>query len=124
LGLVTKWRNITREVSNELWIAREILSRPGARTDLDKNLSRFTWSGYCREIGISYIIANRWVNQWFPERLTLESKPFVKMHGANLLCTLCEDKTDLDAEVRLAGLLRLNVEFFGNPISKLHKTQY
>jgi hypothetical protein len=24
----------TREVANELWIAREILSKPGARTDL------------------------------------------------------------------------------------------
>ena len=69
----------TREVANELWIAREILSKPGARTDLGKNLPRFTWSGYCAEIGIDYHTANRWLNQCFPESLTLENKPLVSL---------------------------------------------
>lgn len=63
------------DVANELWTAREILSKPGARTDLDKNLSRFTWSGYCEEVGITYISANNWLSKWFPEQLDLPGKP-------------------------------------------------
>jgi hypothetical protein len=70
---------MTREVANELWIARENLSRQGKRTDLDANASKFTWSSYCAEIGISYKTADRWLNQWFPESLTLENKPLVSI---------------------------------------------
>jgi hypothetical protein len=80
-------------VANELWIAREILSKPGARTDLGKNLPRFTWSGYCVEIGIDYHTANRWLNQWFPESLTLENKPYAKSYA-------------IRAEIRLGELLK------------------
>jgi len=47
--LIYKWRNITREVANELWIAREILSKHGPRPKIDANASNYTWSGYCAE---------------------------------------------------------------------------
>jgi len=59
----------TREVANELWIAREILSKHGPRPKIDANASNYTWSGYCAEIGINYTTANRWLNH--------ENKPLV-----------------------------------------------
>jgi hypothetical protein len=58
---------MTREVANELWIAREILSkRGGDRRSADFNSANETlktWSSYCAEIGISYKTADRWLNQ-------------------------------------------------------------
>jgi hypothetical protein len=73
---------MTREVANELWIARENLREPqgGRPKKTDANASVFTWSGYCAEIGISYKTADRWLNQWFPESLTLENKPQKMFH--------------------------------------------
>jgi hypothetical protein len=46
--LIYKWRNMTREVANELWIARENLREPqgGRPKKTDANASVFTWSGY------------------------------------------------------------------------------
>lgn len=32
---IYKWKNLTIEMANELWIAREILSAQGRRTDLE-----------------------------------------------------------------------------------------
>jgi DNA modification methylase len=75
--LIYKWTNLTRDVANELWIARENLSAQGKRTDLDANASKLTWSSYCKEIGLDYTTANRWLNRWFPESLDLENKPLV-----------------------------------------------
>jgi hypothetical protein len=53
---------MTREVANELWIAREILSKRGGdrrSADFnDANASLKTWSEYCVEIGINYTIAH------------------------------------------------------------------
>ena len=77
--LIYKWRNMTRDVANELWIARENLLKPGARTDLaEKSAGSHTWTEYCSEIGISRDSATNWLKRWFPESLTLERKPLVK----------------------------------------------
>ena len=35
-GLIYKWRNLTRDVANELWIARESLSQNGANRRSDQ----------------------------------------------------------------------------------------
>ena len=58
--LVYKWKNLTAEVVNELFIAREILNNPGARTDLKE---KKTWENYCEEIGIEKRTANRWIER-------------------------------------------------------------
>jgi len=64
-------------VANELWIARETLSKQGARTDLtsSKNGQGYTWSGYCKELDIARSTLDNWLKRWFPEALTLEIKP-------------------------------------------------
>jgi N6-adenosine-specific RNA methylase IME4 len=59
--LVYKWKNLTAEVVNELFIAREILSSQGARTDLKEEK---TWEDYCEEIGVERRTANRWLNRY------------------------------------------------------------
>jgi hypothetical protein len=86
------WDDFCREVANELWIAREILSKNkseagklGAEVKWhDANASCHTWSSYCAEIGINYTTANRWLNQWFPESLTLENKPLVSISNLDV----------------------------------------
>ncbi len=78
--LIYKWKNLTRDVANELWTAREKLKSPGARTDLTSEKSFRGWGQYCEDIGITQQSANNWLNKWFPESLTLEIKPIV-MHS-------------------------------------------
>ena len=60
---------MTRDVANELWIARENLSEQGKRTDLTSEQKFKGWGIYCEEIGIAQQTANRWLNRWFPEQL-------------------------------------------------------
>ena len=62
---------MTRDVANELWVARENLSAPGKRTDLTSELKFRGWGQYCEDIGIVKQVANRWLNKWFPEQLDL-----------------------------------------------------
>lgn len=107
--LIYKWKNLTRDVANELWIARESLSQKGgdrrSQNFNDKKLSLKTWSGYCEEIGITYISANNWLNKWFPEQLDLPNKPKIyesdykdwlpKQDNADLLLTDPPYSTDL-----------------------------
>jgi len=62
---VYKWKNLTIEIANELWIAREILSSQGARTDLTSGVSARSWSQYCKEIGTSRRRVNEWLCRWF-----------------------------------------------------------
>ena len=76
-----KWKNITQDVANELWIARENLAVPpkeAAIKNHDANASRFTWSDYCSEIGINYTTANRWLNKWFPKEISEGSSKVIK----------------------------------------------
>jgi len=60
--IIYKAKNLTKEIFKELWIAREILSSQGARTDLDANASKLTWEKYCQDIDIDKSTANRWLN--------------------------------------------------------------
>ena len=58
--LVYKWKNMTVEMLDELWIANNNLSNQGARTDLGANASKL-WKTYCEDIGINKSTANRWL---------------------------------------------------------------
>lgn len=68
-----KWKNITEDMANELWIARELLSQKptlrgressGTFVPVDK-----TWDSYCAEIGSCRRTVNRWLAQWFDESM-------------------------------------------------------
>lgn len=64
--LVYKWKNLTIEVAQELYVAREMLANQGARVDLGTNVPKLTWDGYCQSVGIEKRTANRWLSQFFP----------------------------------------------------------
>lgn len=61
-----KWKNMTGEIYDELWIARKILT--------DQNIGRpkkdgtkvppFTWDKYCEEIGVKRQVVNRWLKRY------------------------------------------------------------
>jgi len=63
-GFIYKWRNITEELLTELWIAREKIKgifeeyQKGGGTKVPPPP---TWSGYCRDIGSSRQVVNRWL---------------------------------------------------------------
>ena len=72
-AVLYKWKNMTLEMANELWIAREKLSQnpeererttTGTFVPLDK-----TWSTYCMEIGSRRQVVNRWLNRWFVKEI-------------------------------------------------------
>jgi ribosomal protein S19E (S16A) len=71
--LVFKWKNLTIEVVNELYIAREKMSNrerttTGTFVPMDK-----TWMKYCQDIGIEKRTANRWINNF--------NKPKIEQKG-------------------------------------------
>ena len=55
---IYKWKNLTIEIIQEFWIANQIFSSPGARTDLKPTQ---TWESYCKEIGVP----ERTIYNWF-----------------------------------------------------------
>jgi len=79
---VYKWKNLTVDIVEELYLARNILSAQGKRTDcLEENKSNFgkffpklqshTWEEYCQSIGISKRTANLWLERFLPEEQQL-----------------------------------------------------
>lgn len=67
--LVYKWKNITVDVAQELYVAREKLARvgnPNFTIGSNDPIAK-TWTQYCREIGIEKATANRWLAQFYPE---------------------------------------------------------
>lgn len=71
---IYKWKNLTEETANELWIAKEILvqyggDRKSAKYQLDKSRVDNTWTQYCNDIGSQIDVVNRWLKQWFDESL-------------------------------------------------------
>jgi len=62
-----KWKNMTGEVLDELWIAREVLSAQGGYQFHKKVLGTnvpSTWDQYCEDIGIEKRTANRWLKRY------------------------------------------------------------
>lgn len=69
-GFIYKWRDLTIEIAQELWIAREKLRAQGKRTDLETKVSKSpTWTQYCEDIGSSKEVVNRWLHRWFEPEL-------------------------------------------------------
>lgn len=71
-GFIYKWKNLTIEIAQELWIAREKLRSQGARTDLQPRNESFevkTWTQYCEDTGSCKEVVNRWLRRFFPPEL-------------------------------------------------------
>jgi len=67
-GFIYKWKHLTQEILNELWIAREMLSQPGRPWPEEINGTLVpvkTWTDYCNEIGSQRQTVNRWLRQAF-----------------------------------------------------------
>jgi len=60
---IFKWKNLTVDVAQELWIAREVLSKVGR--NWNESSDNKTWAEYCEEIGSSKQVVNRWLKRWF-----------------------------------------------------------
>ena len=68
--MIYKWQNMTQEIANELWIARELLAlshSEAADVMHGTKVPRNSWSEYCSAIGSSRRVVNRWLKRWFPE---------------------------------------------------------
>lgn len=74
-GITYKWKDLTIELANELFIAREILNSQGIRTDLTSELLFQSWTQYCEDIGSSRQVVNRWLARWFGKEITQSDSP-------------------------------------------------
>ena len=77
---IFKWKSLSVEMANELWIARDLLSQVGRNWNKSSNK---TWSDYCLEIGSQRQVVNRWLRDWFlptgsPEQITTKIHKPVK----------------------------------------------
>lgn len=62
---VYKAKNLNEDILRELYIARDILSKSGCRTDLVANATKLpTWENYCNEIGIDRSTVHRWLKKY------------------------------------------------------------
>ena len=66
-----KWKNLTNDILEELWVAREKLSSKGGyghhKGVLGTKVPR-TWSDYCEDIGTSRQVVNRWLKDHYEFR--------------------------------------------------------
>jgi len=69
--ILYKWKNITTELANELWIAREHLSQVG-NPNWNNSSNSKNWSMYCHEIGSQRQVVNRWLKNWFGDEEDLK----------------------------------------------------
>jgi len=70
-GFIYKWKNLTKEIAQELWIAREKLRAKGGyqyhkKVHGKKLPCTPTWTQYCEDIGSERHTVNHWLNRFFP----------------------------------------------------------
>jgi len=73
--LVMKWGTLSIEMLGELHKAREVLSRPGTRTDITSGQMSRGWESYCTDVGLEKRTANRWLKMYDPKRHKLLMAP-------------------------------------------------
>lgn len=64
--LILNWRNISIEILEELYIARDYLSSQGVRNDLSEENKG--WENYLNDIGLAKSTVNRWLKKYDPEK--------------------------------------------------------
>ena len=66
-----KWKNLTNDILEELWVAREKLSvshSDAAKIMHGTKVPCRTWSDYCEGVGTSRQVINRWLKDHFEFR--------------------------------------------------------
>lgn len=65
---VEKWKHLTVEIAEELYLAREYLTGQigQCKDPLADNYIEFTWDDYCEAVGISKRTANDWLKAYIP----------------------------------------------------------
>ena len=66
-----KWKNLTNDILEELWVAREKLSKDGVKKSdprWNKSSTLRTWGDYCEDIGTSRQVVNRWLKDHYEFR--------------------------------------------------------
>ena len=67
-----KWKNLTDDIKEELWVAREMLSEHGGDRKSNQwnksSVENKTWSDYCEGVGTSRQVVNRWLKDHFEYR--------------------------------------------------------
>ncbi len=73
---IYKWNNLSAEILEELWIAREKLSKDGnPHRDLTgKKFPVKTWNDYCEEIGVVRRTVNTWLDRYKPQAPKINEK--------------------------------------------------
>lgn len=79
-GITYKWKDLTIELANELWIAREKLridESDAAKIMHGILVPRKDWTQYCEDIGSSRQVVNRWLNRWFVKEIKEVDTPLL-----------------------------------------------
>ena len=64
--LVISWKKISLEILRELYVAREMLSSQGRRSDLNlsTNVEKLTWTQYLNDVGLNHETVRRWLKKY------------------------------------------------------------
>ena len=63
--LVVRWKNLSLEVLQELYLARLKLSDPGRRSDLKSSQHlQMTWTQYLNDVGLNHETVRRWLSKY------------------------------------------------------------
>ena len=106
---VEKWKTLTLEIAQELYLARENLNgQIGQRKDpLADNYLEFTWADYCEAIGISKRIANDWLKVFIPSALSETGEAYLMTPEEMKAVNAERQKEEADArEARIAKFLK------------------
>lgn len=62
-----KWKNLTSDILEELWISRKILKKnfDDWQVGGESNVPPPTWDDYCKEIGTERRTVNRWLEKTY-----------------------------------------------------------
>ena len=72
---VMRLKELTLDVYQELWTAREQLSNQGARTDITSGQMSRSWESYCEDVGLVKRTVNRWLQGYDPVKQQLIEAP-------------------------------------------------
>ena len=76
---IYKWKNLSDDILEELWVAREKLSvsnSDAAKIMHGTNVPCRTWGDYCEEIGTARRTVNRWLEKTYSsKKITTPNQP-------------------------------------------------
>ena len=73
-----KWKNLTNDILEELWISRNILKKNFDEWQKEGGtlVPPPTWNDYCEEIGSSRQVVNRWLEKTYSsKKITTPNQP-------------------------------------------------